>query len=98
MYPPSGSVVSRASRSAITAVHYRLPRMETTKFALGERARREELRDLYDRFAPQREDWQRRNRAYYRNIERLVRFTVPEGASVLEIGSGLGDLLAALEP
>ena len=72
--------------------------MATTNFVLREQARRDELRELYDRFAPEREKWQARNRAYYRNIERLVRFTVPQGASVLEIGSGLGDLLAALEP
>ena len=39
-----------------------------------------------------------RTRAYYRAIERLVRFVVPEGASVLEIGCGTGDLLAALKP
>lgn len=67
-------------------------------FGARELALREHRRQLYDRLAPQREHWQARNRAYYRNIERLVRFIVPEGASVLEIGSGLGDLLAALKP
>src|SRR5205823_6100706 len=39
-----------------------------------------------------------RNAAYYDAIERLARFVVPPGASVLEIGCGTGDLLAALRP
>jgi SAM-dependent methyltransferase len=72
--------------------------MEAMEFRAGEQALREARGELYDRLAPEREKWQRRNRAYYRNIERLVRFIVPEGASVLEIGCGLGDLLAALAP
>jgi SAM-dependent methyltransferase len=72
--------------------------MKSMGFIERELALREERRELYGRLAAQREKWQRRNRAYYRNIERLMRFIVPEGASVLEIGSGLGDLLAALKP
>jgi SAM-dependent methyltransferase len=78
-----------------------LARMRATvnsDFDLRERAQREERIALYDRLAPDRERWQKRNRTYYRNIERLVRFIVPEGASVLEIGCGLGDLLASLKP
>ncbi len=69
-----------------------------TSFDQRERTQREERLSLYQRMAPERERWQRRNRAYYRNIERLVRFAVPEGASVLEIGCGLGDLLASVKP
>ena len=72
--------------------------METTEFHFREQALREQRRTLYDQLAPAREGWQRRSRAYYRNIERLVRFVVPEGASVLEIGCGLGDLLSSLKP
>src|SRR5258708_13782001 len=66
------------------------------------RLREQNARDLriasYDALAGERARWQRKNRAYYRNIERLVRFVVPEGASVLEVGCGLGDLLAACKP
>ena len=40
----------------------------------------------------------RRNQAYYQDIERFVRGVVPAGASVLEVGSGTGDLLAATAP
>jgi len=52
----------------------------------------------YDQFAPERDRWRRKNSAYYAAIQRLVRFVVPEGASVLEIGCSTGDLLAALRP
>jgi ubiquinone/menaquinone biosynthesis C-methylase UbiE len=52
----------------------------------------------YDRLAGERDRWRAKNAAYYRNIERLVRFVVPASASVLEVGCGTGDLLAALEP
>ena len=52
----------------------------------------------YDRYADDRERWQAKNGAYYRAIERLARFIIPRGASVLEVGCGTGDLLAAVEP
>ena len=35
---------------------------------------------------------------YHRRITQLYRFLVPEGERVIEIGSGTGDLLAALKP
>src|SRR5258708_28822165 len=66
-------------RSTITAAQYRLWRMEAMDFGARELALREERRQLSDRLAPQREKWQRRNRAYYRNIERLVRVIRPRG-------------------
>lgn len=57
-----------------------------------------EIADFFDEFAAVDDRWRRRNRTYHRLIESLMRFLVPRGASVLEIGSGHGDLLAALEP
>ncbi|MGZ9137919.1 MAG: glycosyltransferase [Candidatus Deferrimicrobiaceae bacterium] len=53
---------------------------------------------LLDTQAPDSDRWKRKNRYYYEMIERIVRFHVPPGSSVLEIGCGTGDLLAALEP
>lgn len=44
------------------------------------------------------EHWRRKNAYYYRQLERLFRQHIPENASVLEIGTGHGDLLAALKP
>ncbi|HTL38757.1 MAG TPA: glycosyltransferase [Kofleriaceae bacterium] len=65
---------------------------------MREAAERERRNAQYDRFAEERDKWREKNAAYYRNLERLIRFVVPEGASVLEIGSSTGDLLAALKP
>lgn len=61
-------------------------------------ARKDTLRDLLDAQAPESDRWKLKNRYYYEEVERIVRFHVPRGASVLEIGCGTGDLLAALAP
>ena len=57
-----------------------------------------ELAEFFDRFASEESRWKRRNSTYHRLIAQLMRFHVPEDARVLEIGSGSGDLLAALKP
>ncbi|HEY8628305.1 MAG TPA: glycosyltransferase [Gaiellaceae bacterium] len=58
----------------------------------------DELVDYFDRFAGDEPRWRRRNRTYHRLIEQIARFHIPPGMHVLEIGSGSGDLLAALRP
>ena len=55
-------------------------------------------RRLFDELAPTRDKWKARYPTYHREIERLCRHLIPPGASVLEIGSGTGDLLHALRP
>jgi SAM-dependent methyltransferase len=55
-------------------------------------------RRFFDEFAAQEDRWRGRTRGYHRLIEQIAAFHVPPGARVLEIGSGSGDLLAALEP
>jgi SAM-dependent methyltransferase len=67
-------------------------------FRAREAALRQKHVDEYDAFAAERDRWRAKNRAYYQSIERLVKFVVPKGANVLEIGCSTGDLLAALEP
>lgn len=52
----------------------------------------------FDRLAEERDYWQKKADYYYENQWRYFRFLVPEGQKVLEVGSGLGDLLAALKP
>ncbi len=42
--------------------------------------------------------WRRKSWYYHREIERFAKFVIPEGSSVLELGSGTGELLAALQP
>jgi SAM-dependent methyltransferase len=48
--------------------------------------------------AANREHWIQLNRHYYEDLERFYRSVIPRGSRVLEIGSGTGDLLAAVEP
>jgi SAM-dependent methyltransferase/GT2 family glycosyltransferase len=53
---------------------------------------------FFDDFSAEEPRWRRRNATYHRLIESIHRFHIPEGASIFEIGSGSGDLLAALRP
>ncbi len=57
-----------------------------------------EMRTYFDRIGPEIPRWQRRNRYYYRDLERLHQFLIPPDSRVLEIGCGLGDLLGAVCP
>jgi len=65
-----------------------------------ERDRRlnDERREFFDGVAGQYERPGPLKRYYNRRLGRLVRFNIPAGASVLELGCGVGDLLASLEP
>ena len=56
------------------------------------------VRAHFDRLAPQSERWRRKSWYYHREIERFGAFVIPPGSSVLELGSGTGELLAALQP
>jgi SAM-dependent methyltransferase len=56
------------------------------------------IRDFFDRAAVKRTYWVARNRAFYAADAAYMRFLVPPGAVVLEIGCGDGQLLAALAP
>ena len=61
-------------------------------------ARKEEFRLLSDASATERREWLRRS-AFFQHEDLLyLKFLIPEGARVLELGCGTGDLLAALEP
>jgi SAM-dependent methyltransferase len=70
----------------------------TSAFELSEARLRAARIDEFDRLAPLRDAFSRRNSYYHQEIARIARFYVPRGASVLEIGCSGGDLLAALEP
>jgi SAM-dependent methyltransferase len=58
----------------------------------------EDIAGAFDAFAPADEKWRRRNRTYHRLVAQILRFQIPRGKRVLEIGCGSGELLAALEP
>jgi ubiquinone/menaquinone biosynthesis C-methylase UbiE len=54
--------------------------------------------DYFEKTAPKRDKWKRRNRFYQRTIERQFAFIIPEGSVVLELGCSTGDLLNAVKP
>lgn len=51
-----------------------------------------------ERQAHERVDWIARNAYFHEEDRRYLRFLIPPGARVLELGCGIGDSLAALEP
>jgi len=52
----------------------------------------------FESLAPKRLQWKRRNRFYHKTLEKHYRLTIPEGARVLELGCGTGELLNAVKP
>jgi SAM-dependent methyltransferase len=60
--------------------------------------RKQQLREWAQTMAPRRSQWIERNRFYYEDDYRYTRFLVPPGAKVLELGCGIGNLLASLQP
>ena len=52
----------------------------------------------FERIAKDRPRWKARNAAYYADDIAYMRFLVREGARILDLGCGDGDLLAALAP
>ncbi len=58
--------------------------------------RKNRIREAYRELAPIRERWIRRNRYYYRELARIVsNFIEPDG-DLLQVGCGIGHLLARL--
>lgn len=52
----------------------------------------------FDSLAARRDHWIEKNWYYHQEIARALSFSIPEGSSVLEIGSSTGHLLNALQP
>jgi SAM-dependent methyltransferase len=74
-------------------------RPASTTFSEAEQSRHlQGVADFFDEFAAEEQRWRRKNAWYHRLIASICRFHIARDASVLEIGSGSGDLLAALEP
>ena len=53
---------------------------------------------FFDHYSAIVGEWRKQNAGYHQNIESLTRFYVAPGKRVLEVGSGTGDLLAAVRP
>jgi glycosyltransferase involved in cell wall biosynthesis/ubiquinone/menaquinone biosynthesis C-methylase UbiE len=56
------------------------------------------VRDHYDRLAHDRDRWYQRNAYYHSFLERRLSELIPPGSSVIELGSGTGNLLSTLKP
>jgi SAM-dependent methyltransferase len=59
---------------------------------------RETRRSHWEGFAQKLDQWRGCGGCYHKRIMDVYRLLVPEGARVLELGCGRGDLLAALKP
>lgn len=70
--------------------------MADTTLKLTENKQR--IAKIMDRLAKKRDRFIRRNRYYYKDMIKFLRFNVPGGCRVLEIGCGSGYLLNALAP
>ena len=61
-------------------------------------ARKQEALAQAEAVAGERTRWIARNRYFYDDHYRYLRFLVPEGSRVLDLGCGIGDVLAVLAP
>src|SRR5215469_9245597 len=61
-------------------------------------ARKRDIRRLADASAPERREWLERAAFFHQEDLRYLKFLISEGARVLELGCGTGDLLATLKP
>jgi SAM-dependent methyltransferase len=60
--------------------------------------RKRTVHDNADQVAGDRQRWIDRNAYFYGDHYRYLRFLVPRGARVLDLGCGIGDVVAALDP
>lgn len=58
----------------------------------------QKIQDCFNQIAPIRSHWKKKHKYYYKKITEYFKFFVPENHSVLEVGSGDGELLSALKP
>jgi SAM-dependent methyltransferase len=59
---------------------------------------KDKIQAYFEQISPDLDRWNNRNRYYYRDIQKLHQYLVPQGSKVLEIGCGTGDLLKFVKP
>ena len=57
-----------------------------------------EIEEFFDHYASTVENWRHKNAGYHSMISSLSQFYIQAESRVLEVGSGTGDLLAAMRP
>lgn len=57
---------------------------------------KQEIREYFDKIAAERDSWRKKNSYYHDDLKKFLRFAVPAGVSVLEIGCATGDITAYL--
>jgi ubiquinone/menaquinone biosynthesis C-methylase UbiE len=60
--------------------------------------RKRQLRSEIEANLDEQDRWRKINAAYHADDLKFMRFLIPPGKQVLELGCGMGDLLAALQP
>ena len=60
--------------------------------------RKQFIVDFFERLASERKNWVHQNSEFYANDITYMRFLVPPGQKILELGCGNGHLLSALSP
>src|SRR6202007_134110 len=72
--------------------------MNSTPSPLPENPRKRALRERVDATLEEIERWRKFNAAYHDDDRKFMRFLIPPGKRVLELGCGSGHMLAALQP
>jgi SAM-dependent methyltransferase len=70
---------------------------QSASLPFDDRRKRELLEHVESQIEGQ-ERWRQINSSYYEEDRRFMRFLVPPGKRILELGCGVGNLLASLEP
>lgn len=61
-------------------------------------SRKNQVIESMNQLAPQRQRWLKRNRYYYQDLTDWLKYHILPDSEILEIGCGVGDLLADLKP
>ncbi len=56
------------------------------------------VKQYFNNVAFLRDGWKRKSSYYHQQVEELIKYLIPRGKKILEIGCGTGDLLATTQP
>jgi SAM-dependent methyltransferase len=60
--------------------------------------RKQSIKDASDRMAIKRLEWKKKNYYFHEQDIRYLSFLIPEDSSILDLGCGVGDIIASLKP